>query len=61
MKKVFAILAVLLGLGCLAIPAMAHVSDSSVLLPLEGQYSIEVQTESLGGDSWVFTYIITII
>jgi len=59
MKKVFAILAVLLVLGCLAIPAMAHVSDSSVLLPLEGQYSIEVQTESLGGDSWVFTYIIT--
>ena len=59
MKKVFAVLAVLLALGCLAIPAMAHVSDSSVVLPLTGQYKIEVETESLGGDSWVFRYIIT--
>lgn len=58
MKKVFAVLAVLLVLGCLAIPAMAHETNLD-LQPLAGQYSIEVQTENLGGDSWVFTYIIT--
>ena len=59
MKRIIPVLAVMLVLGFIATPATAHVSDANVLLPLGGQYSIEVQTENLGGDSWIFRYIIT--